>query len=119
MVSGETTDISSFAKFGWYNWIKFWDETISFHGDREVLRRYLGPAIGVGPALTARILKRNGRIVHRSTYRHLTPEEEQSEDEKKERSEFDNQVKERLGNELTKEDIPEIDEEIITPTFEL
>ena len=24
-----------------------------------------------------------------------------------------------MGNELTKEDIPEIDEEIITPTFEL
>ena len=68
MISGETADISPFAEFGWYNWVKFRDETISFPGDREVLRRYLGPAIGVGPALTARILKRNGRVVHRSTY---------------------------------------------------
>ena len=39
------------------------------------LGRYLGPSIDVGPALTANILKSNGEVIHRSTYRYLLPEE--------------------------------------------
>ena len=40
-----------------------------------MLGRYLGPSIDVGPALTAKIFKANDEVVHRSTYRGLTPEE--------------------------------------------
>ena len=41
-----------------------------------MLGRYLGPAIDVGPALTAKILKANGEVVYRSTYRALTDVEQ-------------------------------------------
>ena len=50
LVSGETADISPFAEFAWYDWLKFRDDAVAFPEDREVLGRYLGPAIGVGPA---------------------------------------------------------------------
>ncbi len=40
-----------------------------------VLRKYLGPSIDVGPAMTAKILTPTGKVVHCSTYRPLSPEE--------------------------------------------
>ena len=53
----------------------FRDNVLSFPDDKIVLGRYLGPAIDVGNAMTAKILKENGQIVCRSTLRHLTKEE--------------------------------------------
>ena len=37
VVSGETSDISNFCEFEWYEWVKFRDTSISFPGDKEVL----------------------------------------------------------------------------------
>ena len=37
---------------------------------------YLGPSIDVGPAMmNMKILTQNGQVLHRSTYRPLTPED--------------------------------------------
>ena len=119
LVSGETADISPFAEFEWYEWVRFLDTSVSFPEAKETLGRYLGPALGVGPAMTARILKKNGRVVHRSTYRHLNDIERESEQGKKERNEFDEELKEKLGHPLTVEHLKEIDEGLVTPTFEL
>jgi hypothetical protein len=95
VMSGETSDISTFCQHEWYEWVKFRDTTIDFPEDKVVLGRYLGPSIDVGPAMTAKILKANGEVVHRSTYRSLTDEE--IETEKAERDEFDKLVQERYG----------------------
>ena len=67
IMSGETSDISQFCEFEWYEWVKFRDSAVQFPEDSLVLGRYLGPSIDVGPALTAKILKQNGEVVHRST----------------------------------------------------
>jgi len=75
VVSGETADISPFCEFGWWDWVMFRDNTVSFPQDKKVLGKYLGPSIDVGPAMTARIMKENGEVVDRSTLRLLTPEE--------------------------------------------
>ena len=75
LVSGETPDISEFASFQWYEWVKFRDQQVSFPHDNFVLGRYLGPSFDIGPAMTAKILKKNGEYVHRSTYRSLTDDE--------------------------------------------
>jgi hypothetical protein len=72
VMSGETSDISQFCEFAFYDWIMFRDQPVAFPDDNPVLGRYLGPAIDVGPALTAKILKANGEVVYRSTYRALT-----------------------------------------------
>ena len=72
---GETSDTSQFCEFAFYDWIMFRDQPVAFPDDNPVLGRYLGPAINVGPALTAKILKANGEVVYRSTYRALTDAE--------------------------------------------
>jgi hypothetical protein len=99
MLSGETADISEFAEFGWYDWIKFRDPE-----DKLVLGRYLGPSTDIGPAMTAKILKANGQYVHRTTLRGLTGEELWDEDEKKTRKLFDAKIERRLGPSIKPED---------------
>ena len=75
-MTGDTAEISTISSNGWYDWIKFYDPVgNSLPEDKYYLRRYLGPAIDIGPALTAKILKMNGYVVHRSTYRSLTAQD--------------------------------------------
>ena len=57
MLSGETADISKFAEYGWYDWVKFRDTNVPYPEDKLVLGRYLGPSTDIGPAMTAKILK--------------------------------------------------------------
>ncbi|KAL7478254.1 hypothetical protein ACHAW6_004026 [Cyclotella cf. meneghiniana] len=40
-----------------------------------VLGKYLGPSVDVGPAMTQRVMKANGKYEDRSTLRQLTPKE--------------------------------------------
>ena len=74
VMSGETSDISQFCELGFYEWIMFREEPdhAQFPVDSPILGRYLGPAINVGPVMTAKILKSNGEVIFRSTYRALT-----------------------------------------------
>ena len=119
IISGETSDISIFAEHSWYEWVMFRDTTVAFPDSKEVLGRYLGPAIDVGSALTAKILKANGQVVCRSTYRSLTDKELVDENHCKERAEFDASVHERLGDVMTASDLFDGEEEQALPTFEL
>jgi hypothetical protein len=75
IMTGNTTNFSHIAEFGWYDWIMFCDNKPSFPDDKLILGHYLGPAIDTGSALMAKILKSNGVFVCRSTLRHLTEEE--------------------------------------------
>jgi hypothetical protein len=72
-----TADISQICKFAWYGWVMFRNpvNTITFPNKRLTLGRYLGSAIDIGSALTAKILKQNGKYVCRLTLHHLMPEE--------------------------------------------
>ena len=74
-MSGSTADISQFCEFGWYDWVMFWDTVPQYPDNKMTLGRWLGPAIDVGSALTMKILKRNGNVVHQSIVRHLTDDE--------------------------------------------
>ncbi len=67
IMKGTTTDISHIAVFSWYNWIMFHDNVPTYPNDKLVLGRYLSPAIDMGSALTAIILKDDGQFVCRST----------------------------------------------------
>ena len=53
----------------------FQDKTALFHDDVMKLGHYIWPCIDVDPATTAKILTENGQVLHRSTYRPLTPDE--------------------------------------------
>jgi hypothetical protein len=72
IMAGSTADISHISEFGWYDWVMFRDNILTYPDDKLILGCYLGPATDVGSALTAKILKSNGQFVCRSTLRHLT-----------------------------------------------
>jgi hypothetical protein len=88
LVFGETSDISAFCELEWYEWVIFRDSTVSFLEDKVVIEKYLGLSIDIGPAMTAKLLKSNGQVVHRSMYRALTPDEIASPEKIKEWAEF-------------------------------
>jgi hypothetical protein len=104
IISGQTSDISTFCQHEWYEWLMFRDTAVAFPGSKEVLGRYLGPSIDIGPAMSAKILKANAEVVYRSTYRSLTDKELVDEDHRKEREAFDLRVADRLGSAWTAHD---------------
>jgi len=81
------------------------------------LGRYLGPSIDIGPAMTAKILKSNGEVVHRSTYRELDAKERVDEEIKKKKEAHDKVAHERYGPAMTAKDL--VDEDIETPAYDL
>jgi hypothetical protein len=106
IMTGNTTDISHIAEFGWYNWVMYCDNEPSFTDDKLILGCYLGPAIDTGLALMAKILKSNGVFVCRSTLRHLTDEELNSSVHKDMRHKFDESIEHHLGPAALLQDFP-------------
>jgi hypothetical protein len=89
--------------------------TIAFPDKRLTLGRYLGPAIDIGLALTAKILKQNSQYVCRSTLRHLTPDETLCKVQIAARLHFDNMIAKRIGPKSVPGDFPAED---LTPEYE-
>ena len=65
IMSGETADISQFCELSFYEWIMYREESklVAFPDENPALGRYLGVAIDVGPAMTAKILRANGQVI--------------------------------------------------------
>jgi hypothetical protein len=82
-------DISTIAEYDWYEWVKVRDAAAKFTVSKIQLGRDLGSAIDIGPAMTRKILKKNGMVMYRSSVRSLTQDEIQYPNEQKERQEFD------------------------------
>ena len=117
IVSRETSGISSFCEYQCYLWMKFCETSVSFPNDAEIIGRYLGPSIDIGPAMTAKILKSNGKVVHCSTFRGLTPDELDDPAMKKEQEEFDENIQKILGPETSKDDFSDLPD-IEKPSFD-
>lgn len=103
-VLGESPDITPWALFKWYEWVKFRDAAAPDPSDKYVLGRDLGPAIDYGPALCRSILKENGEIVIRSTVVPLTPDEYKDEVMTERRRSFDAKIRKILGDAFRPED---------------
>jgi hypothetical protein len=112
-----TADIIQICKFVWYDWEMFRDtvNTIAFPDKRLTLGRYLGPAIDIGLALTAKILKQNGLYFCTSTLHHLTPEETLCTVQIAARLHLDNMIAECIGPKSVPGDFPAED---LTPEYE-
>ena len=72
-MTGGTADTSQFSEFEFYQWVMFRGEIAPFPEDNLILGKWSGSSTDVGPAMTAKILKSNGRAVHRSTFCELIP----------------------------------------------
>jgi hypothetical protein len=81
IVSGQTADILPFIEYGWYNWVKYYDQIVSFPNPKELLGHWLGPTIDLRSAMTAKILNANGNIEYNSTHHALTEAKLQNPDE--------------------------------------
>ena len=119
ILSGQTADISPFIECGWYDWVKWYDSTAKYPAPKEVLGCWLGPSIDIGPAMTSKILKSNGQILHLSTFRKLTDDEMQDKEELKKMEIFDSCIRRQLGNPLTYEELKAVDPDAETPEYEL
>jgi hypothetical protein len=107
IMSGETSDISQLCELGWYEGCQFRDVAAPFPQDKIKLGRYIGPSVDIGPAMTAKVLKLNGQVIHMSTYRLLTPDEI---------AHFDKRITQKLGKSTHPDDIES--DVVETPVFE-
>ena len=104
MMTGDTSDISMLAEFGWYDWV--WYITIQGQegqdGTKESsmgikkLGRYLGPAIGVGEAMCGTVFTEKGTTVHRTSIMPLSELDLNSEPTKKLMAEFEKSLAGKL-----------------------
>ena len=116
VLTGQTTDISALAEYGWYNWVMFY----SYGSHHEELGRWLGPSEDyVGSAMTSKILMKNTFVYHTATLRPLTQDEWDSDFWKKKRASFDEEIYRRLGGPTTEHDVERIDPDALTPMHDL
>ena len=95
-----------------------WDKTALFPDDMLKLGHSLGPSIDVGPTMTAKSLMENGQVLHRSTYRPLTPDELLDKDESEAQEQFMARVYEKLRSLVLPKDLEDIGLEN-TPQYDL
>jgi hypothetical protein len=80
----------------------------------------LGAAIDIDPAMARKLLKKNGSVMYRTSFRSLSPDEIQSPTEQKEREEFDAVVEKKYGLPMNEADFKYDPDyaEFITPTYD-
>ena len=107
-MSGKTAGISQFCELIFYKWVMFCNEPVAFPDENPVLGRFLGIAIDVGPAMTARILKQNGEVIYQSTYRGLTDAEVANQAHIALQEEFDENIGHEFGADCKPKDFPDV-----------
>ena len=115
ILSGQTADISPFVECKWYEFVRWYDIKAQFPQPREKYGRWLGPSLDIGPAMTAKILKENGQVLHLSTYRPLNETELTDVNELAKQSAFDKNIVATIGQPMTQERLRMLDSD--TPTY--
>ena len=96
--TGETKDISDISKFGFFQWVMYYNKNTSYPQGRWCLGRALGPTKNVGNKMCQWILKTNGEIVARRTVHHLNAGEEVNPAFEAEKSEMMTYIYQRYGS---------------------
>jgi len=99
----------------WYEFVKWFDSGAKFPGPKECYRRWLGPSLDIGPAMTAKIVKSNGQVIHLSSYHVLNESEKTEPHELKEQESFDTRIHEIVGQPISQKTLKLMDWE--TPTY--
>ena len=106
------------VKHGFYDWVMFRDEPIQYPDKNPVLVRYLGPSIDVSPSITAKIMRVNDQVLHRSTYCGLKEEEKSNQSHILLREYFDSNIRDKLGPDISPDDFPGVNLED-TPLYDI
>ena len=103
----ETANITHIWEFGWYDWVYYKENAVTYPDDKWHLGQWLGPSMDIGPALCANSLKSNGQHVHMSSYHHLTEDEINIPGERERCHLFDKVVEQKLGEAAQSSDFGE------------
>jgi hypothetical protein len=79
----------------------------------------LGPSLDIGPAMTSKVMKENGQLLHLSSLRPLTDDELNDPEEQKLRDAYDKKLRKKLGRSFLSRDLDESWNDAITPEYEL
>ena len=96
----------------------FRDKPIQYPDKNPVLGRYLGPAIDVGPEMTANIVRVNVEVLHWSTYHGLKEDYWTNQVYVFLRKDFDSNIKNRFGSDISPDDFPDVNLED-APLYEI
>ena len=108
---GLQPDISNICQFDWYDWCYYRHEANGqFPFQKESLGRVLGPFRNEGNKMSQAVLQINGTIVPRQSCRPLTEAEWNSPIEQSMRNQFDNAIKSKYGDSITKPPSPSPDD---------
>ena len=99
---GLSSDISDICEFEFYEWVMFNDSQATFPETKFQVGKWIGLAIDIGSALTYKILKSNGRVVPRSTIRHLTHDDLKNPDHIAMTKAFGDNIIQKIGVPATK-----------------
>ena len=103
-MTGDTSDISFLAEFGFYDWVWFLDPEGKGSQDptrepsmtRKKLGRYLGPAVNVGEAMCGTVMTSKGTRVDRTSIFPLSTADWNSEPVKKQMETFEEVLEQKL-----------------------
>ena len=108
MMTGDTSDISHLAEFGWYDWVWYIDiegksgqeATQSKSMERKKLGRYIGPSINVGDAMCGKVLTEKAERIHRTSIIPLSMEDQNSEAVKQRKKVFTDVLEAKLRDRI-------------------
>ena len=105
-VTGNTPDISEWAKFCWYQPVWYLDE-VTWPDGKKKLARWIGVSHRVGQAMYFFLLLPIGKVMSRTTVTAVTPKELKDPEIKEDISMFDRDISNRIdgfqGQELTED----------------
>ena len=107
---GNTPDISEFAQFEWYEFVKYHDGN---DNHKVKYGRVLGPAKNSGANMCFYILTGNGSVIARDTVSSLDDEELRKESTKHRIREFDDFITAKYGDRKTNSGEQELDREML------
>ena len=62
VMKGETANITHLHEFGWYDWVYFRDNAVTYPNDKWVLGRWLGPALILAQHYLQRSYRKMGDV---------------------------------------------------------
>lgn len=96
-LTGDTTDISEWLDFEFYDLVKYWDDRDD--ENKSSIGRWLGVSHHVGSALCYWILTNKGTVIARTTVQHLTQSEVLEPDVLKSIKDYHSQLEMAIGSE--------------------
>ncbi len=111
----QTADISNLCKYKWFQWVMHYQPPQSYLEDKIEIGQYLGPTVDVSNAMTYKILKANGEVVHQSTIQPWTLEEEACPEFAVAKKSFMTKAHETPG---TATQVLDFEDVLLTPDFE-